>query len=96
MLDVILVILHTLLMILIFLEDFRLVEIEPAFTELPIAFLNVRVRCKEHKNATLYALIQLKEEATQVSERLLHVLILKVEFKLTSHEVRGDDRCKDL
>ena len=96
MLDVFLVVLHALNVVLVLLEYFSLVEIKATFAELAVTLLYVSVRCEEHQDSSLYALVQLEEEAAKVPERLLHVLVLKVELEIAAHKVRGDDRGKHL
>ena len=68
MLDVFLVILHALCMVLVFLKDLCFVKVEATFTELPVTLLYVGVRSEEHQNSSLNAFVQLKEEATKVTE----------------------------
>ena len=87
MLDVLLVVRHALRMILILLKDLGLVEIDATFAELTVAFLDVSVAGEEHQDSTLYTLVQFEEEATEISERLLHILVLEVELELTTHKV---------
>ena len=74
-------------MILILLENLGFVEIEATLTELAVTLLYVRVRCEEHQNPSLYTLVQFEEKSPQVPERLLHVLVLKVELEVAAHEV---------
>ena len=87
MLDVLLVVRHALRMILVLLKNLGLVEIEATFAELAIAFLDMSIGGEEHQYAALYTLVQFEEEATEISKRLLHILVLKVELELATHEV---------